>query len=315
MPNFSVNFGSFTFNKALLNASGVMCQSIDEINAVLSNEYTGSVVTKSSTPAAREGNPLPRYSVLKADLGTINSSGLPNYGFQYYLDYVLDQQNATDKPIFFSIAGVTKQDNLDMLHQLQDSEFTGLVELNLSCPNVPGKPQTAYDFAGTAALLAEVFTFFTKPLGVKLPPYFDMAHFDEIATILNKYPLTFVNTINSIGNGLVIDENTDTVVIKPKGGFGGLGGTLVKATALANVRALRERLNPSIQIIGTGGVTSGRDVYEHILCGADLVEVGSALSVEGVEIFARLEKELAEIMKAKGYQTLADFRGKLNVIQ
>lgn len=52
----------------------------------------------------------------------------------------------------------------------------GLVELNLSCPNVPGKPQIAYDFE-TTEILTEVFSYFTKPLGVKLPPYFDIVHF------------------------------------------------------------------------------------------------------------------------------------------
>ena len=149
--------------------------------------------------------------------------GLPNEGFDYYMNYVSAKK--TDKPIFFSIAGLSKQENIDMLHQLQDADFDGLIELNLSCPNVPGKPQTGYDFEATEQILTEAFAFFTKPLGVKLPPYFDIVHFDDIAAVLNKFPLAFVNTINSIGNGLVIDENTDTVVIKPKAGFGGIGGT------------------------------------------------------------------------------------------
>ena len=140
-------------------------------------------------------------------------------------------------------------------------------------------------------------------------------HFDNIAKILNKFPLAFVNAINSIGNGLVIDEETDTVVIKPKGGFGGVGGPIVKATALANVRALRQRLNPSIKMVGTGGVTSGRDVYEHVLCGADLVEVGSQLAIEGISVFERLEKELAAILTEKGYNSLDEVRGQLKIIE
>ncbi|ADG41526.1 MULTISPECIES: dihydroorotate oxidase [Leuconostoc] len=308
----TANIQNYHFDHILLNAAGVMCQTTTELDTVLASDYTGAVVTKSATPALRAGNPEPRYYEIPNHLGTINSMGLPNAGFDYYMSYVSEKQ--TTKPIFFSVAGLSKQDNLDMLHQLQDSKFNGLVELNLSCPNVPGKPQTAYDFETTEQILSEVFTFFTKPLGVKLPPYFDIAHFDMIANILNKFPLAFVNTINSIGNGLVIDEDTDTVVIKPKSGFGGVGGPLVKATALANVRALRQRLNSSIKIIGTGGVTTGRDVYEHILCGADLVEVGSQLAIEGIGVFERLEKELADILTEKGYTILDDARGQLKTI-
>lgn len=308
----TANIQDYHFNHIMLNAAGVMCQTTTELDTVLDAKYTCAVVTKSATPTFREGNPEPRYYEIPNHLGTINSMGLPNAGFDYYMSYVAEKQ--TDKPIFFSVAGLSKQDNLDMLHQLQDSDFNGLIELNLSCPNVPGKPQTAYDFETTEQILSEVFAFFTKPLGVKLPPYFDIAHFDMIADILNKFPLAFVNTINSIGNGLVIDENTDTVVIKPKSGFGGIGGPLVKATALANVRALRQRLNDTIKIIGTGGVTTGRDVYEHILCGADLVEVGSQLAIEGIGVFERLEKELTVILTEKGYKTLEEARGKLQTI-
>lgn len=54
---------------------------------------------------------------------------------------------------------------------MQESEYTGVTEFNLSCPNLPGKPQIAYDFELTEKLLTEVFQFFTKPLGVKLPHF------------------------------------------------------------------------------------------------------------------------------------------------
>ena len=90
--------------------------------------------------------------------------------------------------------------------------------------------------------------------------------------------------------------------------------TNIKPTALANVHAFYQRLKPEIQIIGTGGVKSGRDAFEHILCGASMVQVGTALQKEGVAVFDRITKELKEIMEEKGYETLEDFRGKLHYI-
>ena len=80
------------------------------------------------------------------------------------------------------------------------------------------------------------------------------------------------------------------------------------------MRAFHQRLKPSIKIIGTGGVRTGQDVFEHILCGASLVQVGTALHQEGVGIFERLVAELEAIMAAKGYKSLDDFRGKLREI-
>lgn len=301
-------FAHTKFANPFMNASGVHCMTIEDLQE-LEKSDAGAYITKSCTLEKREGNPSPRYVDLA--LGSINSMGLPNLGFNYYLDYVLEVQQNQDTPIFFSIAGMSPEENLEMLDSIQKSAFSGITELNLSCPNVPGKPQLAYDFQATEQLLEKVFAFFKKPLGVKLPPYFDLAHFDQMADILNKFPLTYVNSVNSVGNALYIDTEGEAVVIKPKNGFGGLGGQYIKPTALANVRAFYTRLKPEIQIIGTGGIETGQDAFKHLLCGASMLQIGTALHKEGPEIFTRIRRELQEIMDKKGYQSIDEFRGKL----
>ena len=241
--------------------------------------------------------------------------GLPNKGLPYYLDYISQQQALfPEKRYFQSITGFNISEDETLLKQITDSDFNGLVELNLSCPNVPGKPQTGYDFETVEQILTRVFEVYDGPLGVKLPPYFDIVHFDQMAAILNQFPLAFINSVNSIGNGLTIDATTERVSIKPKHGFGGIGGDYIKPTALANVHAFYQRLKPEIQIIGTGGVKSGQDVFEHLLCGASMVQVGTALYKEGPQIFARLTAELQTIMQQKGYNKIADFKGKLKYL-
>lgn len=307
MASTHTKIGDFTFDNCLMNAAGVYCMTREEL-AEVDASAAGSFVTKTGTLTKRAGNPEPRYA--DTTLGSINSMGLPNLGYQYYLDYVIELQNQPNsKNHFLSLVGMSPEETHTILKAVQASDYQGLVELNLSCPNVPGKPQIAYDFETTEAILTEVFTYYTKPLGVKLPPYFDIVHFDQAAAVFNKFPLTFVNCINSIGNGLVIDD--ETVVIKPKNGFGGIGGDYVKPTALANVHAFYQRLNPSIQIIGTGGVKTGRDAFEHILCGASMVQLGTILHQEGPAVFERITNELKAIMDEKGYKSIEDFRGKL----
>ncbi|SCU77280.1 LAMI_0A00496g1_1 [Lachancea mirantina] len=300
--------GSY-YQNPFMNASGVHCLTVKELNE-LSASRAGAFITKSCTTKEREGNPKPRY--YSVPLGSINSMGLPNKGFDYYLNYVLDfQSKSSDSLPFLSVAGMSIDENLHMLRIVQDSAFNGVVELNLSCPNVPGKPQVAYDFEVTEEILTKVFDFYKKPLGVKLPPFFDFAHFDAMAQILNKFPLAYINCINSVGNGLYIDIESEGVVIKPKNGFGGIGGEYVKPTALANVRAFYLRLKPEIKIIGTGGICTGRDAFEHLLCGASMLQVGTQLYEEGVSVFDRLQQELREIMNKKGYKSIDEFRGKL----
>ncbi|HBK5879552.1 TPA: dihydroorotate oxidase [Enterococcus faecium] len=312
--SLETTFANHIFANPLMNASGVHCMTTQELDELAHSE-AGAFITKSCTINERKGNPEPRY--FDVPLGSINSMGLPNLGFSYYLEYALAYEKVQEnqnQPLFFSIAGMSVQENLEMLEKIEKSGFNGITELNLSCPNVPGKPQLAYDFEATYETLKEVFSIFSKPLGIKLPPYFDFAHFDQMADILNQFPLTYVNAINSVGNGLYIDTEQEAVVIKPKEGFGGIGGEYIKPTALANVRAFYTLLKPEIQIIGTGGIRTGQDAFEHLLCGASMLQIGTELHKEGPEIFSRIIKELTQIMSEKGYTSIDEFKGKLRTI-
>lgn len=294
-----------------MNASGIHCETMKELNE-LDQTIAGSFVTKTATLEPREGNKGPRFAWDR--FGSINSMGLPNLGIDYYLEYLIEKQKEQpNKPYFLSVTGLTEDEIYQVLNKVNDSDFKGLVELNLSCPNVVGEPLTAYDFKLVNKILTNVFSFYQKPLGVKLPPYFDQSHFDSMANILNQFPLEFVTSINSVGQGLWIKD--ETTAIKPNNGFGGIGGQYIKATALANVHAFYKRLKPEIKIIGVGGISNGRDAFEHILCGASMVQVGTALPGRGPEIkFKQIADELLAIMQEKGYETIEDFRGKLQYI-
>lgn len=310
MPSLRTQIAGFSFDNCLMNAAGVACMTVEELEEVRQSA-AGSFVTKTATLEARAGNPEPRYR--DVPLGSINSMGLPNQGIDYYLDYLLSlQESQPERTFFLSLVGMSPDETHTLLKKVQNSGFKGITELNLSCPNVPGKPQIAYDFETTERILGEAFSYFDKPLGIKLPPYFDIVHFDQTAEVFNRHPLKFVNCVNSIGNGMYIED--ESVVIRPKNGFGGIGGEYIKPTALANVHAFYQRLNPSIQIIGTGGVYTGRDAFEHILCGASMVQIGTALHQQGVEVFERVSLGLKAIMVQKGYETLEDFKGKLKYL-
>ncbi|WP_036666529.1 dihydroorotate oxidase [Paludibacterium yongneupense] len=309
--DLSLSWLGLEMESPLYNASGVMCRLREELDAVAASA-AGALITKSCTLEAREGNPEPRY--FSTPMGSINSMGLPNQGYPYYFQYAAEYDYSTGKPLFVSLSGMSLQDNLTMLQALDDLQLPCLPEVNLSCPNVPGKPQLGYDFAATAAALCAISRVYARPFGVKLPPYFDVAHFTQMAEVLNACEnLRFVTCINSIGNGLVVDMDSESAVIKPKGGLGGLGGAYVLPTALANVREF-SRLLDHKYVIGCGGIDSGAEAFMHILCGATAVQIGTCLHEEGVGAFSRIQSELSDIMEAKGYHALTDFRGKLKTL-
>ncbi len=294
------------FPTCLMNASGARCVTREELHA-LGRSRTGAVVTKSMTLEPRQGNPEPRYAAFPG--GSINSMGLPNLGYRAYAELIAGLKQY-GKPVIASVAGL-QEDDFVTISKAIDASRPDLIEVNLSCPNIPGKPQIGYDPEASERLLRRVRQVVTVPMGVKLPPYFDPVHHETMATVVDRVGVQFLSLINSVGNGLVVDPEHETVVIKPKGGFGGLGGTIIKPVSLANVRAFWKLFAGRLPIIGTGGVLNGTDVFEHLLCGASAVQVGTVLMEEGLEVFGRLEQELTALLEAKGYPSVAACRGKL----
>jgi|TARA_B110000091_G_scaffold65178_1_gene71821 dihydroorotate dehydrogenase (fumarate) len=266
-----------------------------------------------------QGNPTPRYKEIDVGGGqmmSINSEGLPNKGIDYYIaDEAISSGTNNSKPYIVSLSAKNLADNLECFGRAAKKKGVSAVELNLACPNVIGHPIIAYDFNQ----LEEVLKAFQAhpdigkvPLGIKLPPYFDGVHWKRACDVINTFDfITFVVSTNTVGNALIVDTEAEQPMIRPNGGHGGLGGAVVKYTSLANVRKLRSLLNDDIDIVGVGGVASGEDAFNLILCGATAVQIGTAHAVEKGAVFERVGNELLSLMKRKGYATIDEFRGKL----
>lgn len=306
MIDLSTTIAGITFPSCFMNASGALCVTRDELEA-LGKSGAGAIVTKSMTIESRQGNPTPRYYGFPG--GSINSMGLPNLGYRAYAE-LIPHLKRFGKPVIASVAGLGEED-FPTIAEAINAAKPDLIEVNLSCPNIPGKPQIGYDPETSERVLKKLRPLITVPMGVKLPPYFDPAHHEAMGKVLGRCGVDFLNMINSVGNGLVVDSEREAVVIKPKGGFGGLGGRLIKPVALANVRAFYKLFDGKMPIIGTGGIVEGMDVFEHFLCGASAVQIGTVLVEEGLDVFGRLEAELTAVLRRKGYQSIVECQGRL----
>jgi dihydroorotate dehydrogenase (fumarate) len=305
-PDLSTTIAGVRFPLCLMNASGALCVTREELDA-LGRSQAGAIVTKSMTPEPRIGNPEPRYVAFSE--GSINSMGLPNLGYRAYAE-IIPELKTFGKPVIASIAGLCEDDFPEIVRTISKAQ-PDLLEINLSCPNIPGKPQLGYDFDASERVLRQVRAVADAPIGVKLPPYFDPAHHAAMAEVLGRVPVDFLSLINSVGNALVIDPERESVVIKPKGGFGGLGGRMIKPVALANVRAFWKAFHGRIPIIGVGGIRSGTDAFEHLLAGASAVQIGTALVEEGPKVFGRIQQELHALLVKKKYDGVQRVVGRL----
>jgi dihydroorotate dehydrogenase (fumarate) len=299
--------GKMNLLSCIYNASGCRCTTLEELQD-LEKSQAAAILTKSCTFEPRNGNAGKRY--WDNDEMSINANGLANLGYQFYKDVKLNRES---KPYIVSVAGLTLQDNLTILNELKDSKTIDSIEINLSCPNISGKPQIAYDEDAMSSYLRKIFDieYNNISIGIKLSPYFDHEQFVGVSEILNQYKPDYVTCINSLGCGLVIDTLLETSVISPNQGHGGIGGSIIYPIAIANVHKFRQLLDHSIDVVGCGGVVSGKDVFGHILAGASAVQIGTLFQKKGIDVFSRLNDELCDIMINKGYKNISDFKNTL----
>ena len=315
--------GGMALDCCVYNASGPRTGAAQAL-AKIAASRSGAVLAKSATLTAQTGNPTPRIWHHEEGLCDLNSEGLPNSGIDYYLAKDTIDQTLGDiknKPYFVSISGKTLADNVHMFEKIVATIQSGetriaSVELNLACPNIIGKPIIAYDFDQLREILEtlskhDYHQYFT--LGLKLPPYLDGSQLQMAASILNEYAnmVKYVVCINTLGNALAVDVVSDMPSIRANQGFAGLSGPAIKYTALSNVRQMRSALTREIDVVGVGGITSGQDVLEFLLCGATAVQVGTCHWKEGPACFQRITDELELLLKEKGYATVHDCIGHL----
>ncbi len=303
----SFELAGVNFSTPAYNAAGVYDQYAEELNKLGASE-SSAILMKSCTIEPREGNPEPRYYY--NGQVSLQAMGLPNLGHQAYLE-LIPSLKIYQKPVIASVAGLTVEDNLKMLTDFANSDVD-LIELNLSCPNLTGKNQLAYDLAGVSEILIKIKPLCSKkPIGLKLPPFYTRHQIQAYSQIFLNSGLAFITCINSIGNTLVIDIEKERSVLKANNGFGGLSGEYIKPIGLANVRMFYEETAGKLPIIGVGGIETAEDIFAYILAGATGVQIGTKLWHEGPECFKKLNADFSKLMNKKGYSKLIDFQGQL----
>lgn len=302
----------------VVNASGPNDATLEELE-IIGKSDSAAIMMKSCTIEERAGNPEPRY--VQLPLGSIQSMGLPNLGYKKYIEFS-SKLKKFNKPIIASVAGLSLEEYILMVEAFHKSE-ADLIEINFSCPNLEGKPVVAYDFEQSENILKAINVLGKqlekqgtkiKPLGLKLPPYFESVHYMNMAKLIKKYELSFITCINSVPNTLIIDIETETPIIKPKKGFGALCGEYIKPIALGNVRTFYEIFRGEVAIFGVGGIKEGKDAFEFLLAGADAVQISTTFEKEGSSCFKRINSELSEIMTRKNYLSIEEAKGNLKYL-
>ena len=300
MVNTSVDLAGLRLDNPVIPASGTFGFGY-EFAELYDINILGSISLKGTTLAPRFGNPTPRIAECTA--GLINSVGLQNPGIDAVLSEELPRlAGVFRKPAIANISGFAIDEYVACVEKADKAEQIGLIELNISCPNVHNGGMSFGTEAKSAYEVTKAVRAVTKkPLFVKLTP--NVTSIVAIAAACAEAGADGISLINTL-LGMRIDlKRRCPVIANVKGGF---SGPAVFPVALRMVWEVYEAVK--LPIMGMGGVSSAADVIEMLLAGATAVQVGAANLVDPFACKKIIESLPAEMEKL-GIESLQEIIG------
>lgn len=303
MVDLRTKLSSLELDNPLIPASG--CYGFGQDFAPLYDlNILGSISFKGTTVEPREGNALPR--IAECPMGMLNSVGLQNPGVKVVVEEELPAlKKIFHKPLIANISGFSFEEFSILAEEMDKVENVGLLEVNISCPNVHnGGMAFGTDAKNVAEVCKRVKEKTRKPVYMKLSPNVtDITEMAKAAEAAGADGISLINTLL----GMRIDIKRRRPVLANK--VGGYSGPAVFPIALRMVYQVRKAVQ--IPIIGMGGIASPEDVIEMMMAGASAVEIGAENLVHPYVCRDILEN-LPILCEELGISSLQDIIGSID---
>jgi len=261
----------------------------------------GAVTMKSVSEEPREGHKNP--TVITFEAGMMNAVGYSNPGIEEAVKEFADLSDVSS-PVIASVIGQSAEQFARVAERMAELAFAA-IELPLSCPHTPGYGTLAGQGTpeATEAITAAVRGVTEKPIFVKVSP--NIPALAEVCRAAEAAGADAITAVNSLGPGMIINIEARAPVLDFK--MGGVTGAALRPVATRCVYDIYEAVK--IPVIGTGGVSTGRHAIELMMAGARAVGVGTAVYMEGPEVFGKIAREMREWMEANGVEKVEELIG------
>lgn len=272
----------------------------------------GSVSAEPST-----GNARPRLFRLPQDQAIVVHYGLPNEGAERIGVRLLGRQRTA--ALGLNIVNTNHgpdattptddeviEDYLRSVRHLQGS--SDYLCLNLSCPNTREGRAFFQDRQCLRRLLqALAESGIVKPLFLKVAPFADAREIESLLDAVDDVHFVSGFSVNLPSRKPPsLTTPTSKWVQMP----GAVSGRPCAAAADRTIAELYSRMDQRrYKIIGSGGVFSAADAYRKIRLGASMVQLMTALIYKGPGIVQTINRGLAKMLTADGFQRVGDAVG------
>lgn len=300
MVDTKVTLSGLTLDNPVIPASGTFGFGKEFANFYDIN-ILGSFSFKGTTLEPRFGNPTPR--IAECDNGMINSVGLQNPGVDHVIAHELpEMKKYFHKPVIANVSGFSVPDYAETCAKLDKEDQVGILEVNISCPNVHNggmsfgtDPKSAYEVTKAVKAVTK------KPVYLKLSP--NVTDIVSIAKACEDGGADGISLINTLLGMRINLKNRKPIVANKMGGY---SGKAIFPVAVRMVYQVFEAVK--VPIIGMGGISTAEDVVEMMLAGATAVQVGAQNLVDPFACKTIIE-ELPSVMQKYGINKLSEIIG------
>lgn len=300
MVNTEVDLSGLKLSNPIIPASGTFGYGY-EFAEYYDINILGSFSFKGTTKEPRFGNETPR--IAETPSGMLNSVGLQNPGIEAVVNEELPKlKKCFNKKVIANISGFSLDEYVYCCEKIDKEEQVGIIEVNISCPNVHGGGMSFGTSAKSAfAVTSAVKKVTTKPVYIKLSP--NVTDITEIARACESGGADGISLINTL-MGMRIDLKRRTPVLANKSG--GFSGRAIFPVAVSMIYRVYEAVK--IPIIGMGGAATAENVIEMMLAGASAVQIGAENLVNPFACRDIIE-DLPRVMEKYNIEKLSDITG------
>ena len=225
----------------------------------------------------------------------LNSVGLQNPGAYAVASEELPRlAELFGKKVVANVSGFSVDEYVRCAEIFDNCAQVGLIEINVSCPNVHnGGMSFGTDAKSAARVTSAVKAAVKKPVYVKLSP--NVTDITEIARACEAQGADGLSLINTL-LGMRIDLKTRKPVL----------AEAIFPVALRMVYDVFDAVK--IPIMGMGGVETAEDAVEMMLAGATAVQVGAA-NLTNPFACKEIIESLPRVMDRYGIKKLSDIIG------
>ncbi len=303
-------FAKLELDSPIIVASSGLTENVERM-AKCQQFGAGAVIIKSffEEEISRE-SPTPRFYIINHGKGIEKSFTFMSYeqaskwDIRRYAEEVSRAKKELSIKIIPSINCLTLKGWSESAKMLE-SAGADAIEINTSCPH------GSITFRGDAveATISRTVELVRKavkiPLIAKISPMLTSP--PSLAIKLEETGVDALTIFNRM-TALEIDIESESPVMHK--GYAGHGGPWAIQYPLRWISEIRPQVK--IDIAASGGVWNWMDAVKYFLVGANVVQVCTAIYINGFEVIRELNAGIKQHLDNKNYRGVSDFRGKVN---